>query len=185
MPESAFETRFPTKLRKADYVRRSDVVSKIEEIRELSESEAASALQSFNNRSDERFELHEKSKDAFAHVASAILRYMPKAVRPSVGDRYLSEWADLIAEINRLRSVPEYLRDDRGEFVKFKIRILVAIATRVDTLRDLTDAAYSLKGFKNRAQYAFVSTKVAEIGKINRGILAKNERLLANVLSEA
>lgn len=181
LPEPFFETRFLTKLQKSDYVRRSDVLSKIEEIRDFSDNEVASALQVFKTRSDERFELHEKAKDAFAHVAQAVLRYMPKSVRPSIGGRYLAEWADLIAEINRLRSVPEFLRDNHDEFVKFKIRILVGIATRIDTLRDLTDTAHALKGFKNSAQYAFVSLKIAELGKINRGILSSNERKLAEI----
>lgn len=173
---------FRSALVKSDYVRSSDVVAKMSEIREFGEHEKSVAVQNFQIRTDERFELHEKTKDCLDRIIAAITRYMSKAYRASIGDRYIGEWVGLMSETNRLRSIPEHIRSNYGELVRYKINILIRISVMIDTLRDLTDSVFAFRGFKNRDQYLFLQLRISELGKINRGILLVNEKKLQEIV---
>lgn len=167
------EHSFKTRMQKSDYVNRGDLEAAIFEI-QSNEKQINKIIVSKNSlRKNDSFLLHTKMLKLFVFISASITRYMPKVYKGSLGQSYLAEWVLIMKEINKLRNLPSYMKNDNRQSSEFKSKLYSNISSSIDLLKDLSEVVYRIRGFKNKKSFKFLMLELTELGRLNMRLQEK------------
>jgi hypothetical protein len=98
---------------------------------------------------------------------------MPRVYKGSLGQSYLSEWVFTMKEINKLRNLPSFMKNDSRQTLEFKSKVYSNISSSIDLLKDLSEAVYRICGFKNKKSFKFLMLELTELGRLNKRLQEK------------
>lgn len=167
------EHSFKTQMKKADYVNQGDIQAAISEI-QVNEKQINTVIVSKNStRKNDGFLLHTKMLKLFVFISASITRYMPRVYKTSLGQSYLSEWVLVMKEINQLRNLPSFMKNDSRKILEFKSTVYSKISSSIDLLKDLSEAVYRIRGFKNKKSFQYLMLELTELGRLNMRLQEK------------
>lgn len=168
---------FRNYMSKEEFVDSSDVASEIQKKIDYQAHEETRLLQGLRTKRNDRFELHAKANKLHFWLNLCVSKYMPKIFRSSYGVQLITFWGKIVEGANKLRNIPVPIKEKPLEYQKAKERIFFEISVSIDTLKDVIDAVWNIKGWKNARQYRFVRTRLDELGRIAGGLIVKNNQL--------
>ena len=169
------EVTFSNYISKQEFVDESDVIAEIQKKTDYKLHEETRLLQGFKDKKNDRFQLHHKAAKLQIWFNLCVSKYMPKIFRTSYGVQLTTLWIDLIKSLNKLRNIPNQIKEIIKEYQRTKERIFFEISVALDTLKDIIDAIWGIKGWKNTRQYRFVRMRVDELGRMTNGLIVKND----------
>lgn len=171
--------QYKSAYRKADFATSNDVELVIQEIENFNEQQEVVTINQVRRRGERGFQLHAKTTRLFRWIALAVSKYLPSIYRPSMGTGFVNEWQSTVRQINKLRNIPDYIKVDANELVRHRSVIIKQISVHIDTMKDVAEAIFHVRGFKNRRQYHYVMLRLSEIGRIASGLHHANSQKAA------
>jgi hypothetical protein len=180
------EYNLQTRMTKRDYINQGDVDSCISELKANYEQINTINLSKNALRKNDSFVLHSKLLRLFAFISASVSRYMPNIYKASLGQSYINEWVFAIKQVNLLKNIPSFIKNDKRALLEHKSILYSRVSSSLDLLKDLSQTIYRVKGFKNKKSYKFLALQLTEISRINLKLQANfSEQKMTEIFQEA